>query len=43
MAAPLEKSKIQMAILNVRNLRYILELLDSRHLSNKLLVNLQLL
>ena len=36
----MEKSKIQMAISNVRNLRYILELLDSRHVKNKLLVNL---
>jgi hypothetical protein len=34
------KSKIEMAIRNVRNLRFILELLNSRHIANKLLVNL---
>jgi hypothetical protein len=43
MAAPIEKTKLEMAIRNVRNLRYILELLESRHRANNLLVNFQIL
>jgi hypothetical protein len=39
MADTIDKSKLKMAMRNVRNLRYILEILESKHLAQKLLVN----